>query len=112
MMTMVRNFSSAYCEALVAGTPKTLLSSKYPARKHPKLSSEDIARMEREMESLQRDMQDYEETYGQNFLNLVVVRGYISKLLDNGHVVRFLSNNHPDVLNAFQQIVESTSLEG
>lgn len=112
MMLMVSNFSAVYCEALIAATPKELLSDNGNAKKNPKLSPEEIARMEREMETLQRDMQAHEDNYGQNFLNLVVVRGYLSKLLDNGRVVRFFSNNYPDVLNAFQQIVESTSLEG
>lgn len=45
----------------------------------------------------------------QNSLDLVIVRSYLSKLLDNGRVVRFLSNNHPDMMDAFQQTVESTS---
>ena len=111
MMLMVHNFSSVYCEALIAATPKSLLTDTQ-AKKNPRLSPEDIARMEREMETLQRDLQAHEDNYGQNFLNLVVVRGYLSKLIDNGRVVRFLSNNYPDVMNAFQQIVESTSLEG
>lgn len=68
--------------------------------------------MQWEMETLQRDLQAHKDTYGQNFLNLVIVRGYLSRLLDNGRVVRFLSNHHSDLLNAFQQVVESTSLEG
>ena len=68
--------------------------------------------MEREMEALHRDLQAHEDSYGQNFLNLVVVRGYLSRLLENERVVRFCSQNSPDVLDAFQQIVESTSLEG
>jgi len=112
MMLMVGNFSSVYCEALIAATPKEMLAENYQVKKNPKLSAEDIARMEREMETLQRDMQAHEDSYGQNFLNLVIVRGYLSKLLDNGRVVRFLSNSHSDFLDAFQQIVESTSLEG
>jgi len=41
----------------------------------------------------------------------MLVRGYLSKLLDNGRVVCFLSNNRPDVMNMFQEIVKSTSLE-
>lgn len=68
--------------------------------------------MQREMETLERDLHAHEDNYGTNFLNLVIVRGYLAKLLDNVRVVRFLSSNHPDMLDAFQQIVESTSLEG
>jgi hypothetical protein len=112
MMLMVNNFSSVYCEALIAATPKELLVDTGPAKKSQMLSTDEIARMEREMETLQRDLHGHEDSYGKNFLNLVVARGYLSRLLDNGRVVRFLSNSHPDILNGFQQIVESTSLEG
>lgn len=112
MLTLVNNYSSVYCEALIAANPKEQMTDDGVAKKSPKLNPEDIARMEREMESLQRDLQAHEETYGQNFLNLVIVRGYLSRLLDNGRVVRFLSSQYSDLLGAFQQIVESTSLEG
>jgi hypothetical protein len=112
MMLMVNNFSSVYCEALIAATPRELLVGTDSTKKTQMLSIDEIARMEREMETLQRDLHAHEDNYGKNFLNLVVVRGYLSKLLDNGRVVRFLSNTHPDILNGFQQIVESTSLEG
>ncbi len=111
MMGMVANYGSPYCQALVAATPKEMLTDER-VKNRVVLSAENVARMQREMEALQRDMQNHEDTYGQNFLNLVIVRGYLAKLLENGKVVRFLSNRHPDVLNAFQQIVESTSLEG
>jgi hypothetical protein len=111
MMAMVNNYSSVYCEALIAATPKELLAEGGRPKKNPKLSADDIARMEREMDTLQRDLQMREDTYGRNFLDLVIVRGYLTKLLDNGRAVRFFSANYPDLLNAFQQIVESTSLE-
>lgn len=112
MMLLVNNFSSIYCEALVAATPKVLLAESSKPRKHPEIRAEDIARMEREMEVLHRDLQAHEDSYGENFLHLVVVRGYLSRLLDNDRVVRFCSQECPDVLEAFQQIVASTSLEG
>ena len=112
MMLMVNNFSSVYCEALIAATPRELLADSDQPKKTQMLNADEIARMEREMETLQRDLHAHEDSYGKNFLNLVIVRGYLSKLLDNGRVVRFLSNSHPDILNGFQQIVESTSLEG
>ncbi|MHB0999830.1 MAG: plasmid partitioning protein RepB C-terminal domain-containing protein [Armatimonadota bacterium] len=112
MMNMVNNYNNMYCEALIAATPKDQITNNIHTKKNMKINMEDIARMEREMESLKHEMQAHEDTYGQNFLNLVVVRGYLSKLLDNGRVVRYLSNNHSDLLNTFQQVVEWTSLEG
>lgn len=112
MMSIVANYSSSYIQALVAATPKEQMVAVEPGKVVATLSPEEIARMQREMEALQRDLQAREDTYGTNFLNLVIVRGYLAKLLDNARVVRFLSSNHPDMLNAFQQIVDSTSLEG
>ncbi len=111
MMAMVNNYSAIYCEALIAATSREQLTEDGKARRNPKISADDIARMEREMETLHRDLQMREDSYGRNFLDLVIVRGYLSKLLANGRVVRFFSNNHSDLLDAFQQIVESTSLE-
>lgn len=112
MMAIVNNYGSAYCQALVAATPRELMAEDEQPKAKLFLSADDVARMQREMETLQRDLQAHEDTYGQNFLNLVIVRGYLTRLLDNGRVVRFLSGNYSDVLNAFQQVVESTSLEG
>lgn len=76
------------------------------------MAADDIARVEREMQALQRDLQMHEDSYGRSFLDLVLVRGYLTRLLENGRVVRLLSNNLQDLLNAFQQIVYCTSLGG
>lgn len=112
MMSIVNNYGSGYCQALVAATPKEMMSDEQTTTKTKVfLGAEEVTRMQREMETLQRDLQAHEDTYGQNFLNLVIVRGYLSRLIDNGRVVRFLSSNYSDVMNAFQQVVESTSLE-
>ena len=112
MMSIVANYTSSYIQALVAATPKEQMVAVEPSKATATLGPEELARMQREMETLQRDLQAREDTYGTNFLNLVIVRGYLAKLLENARVVRFLSSNHPDMLNVFQQIVESTSLEG
>lgn len=74
------------------------------------LSPEGMARMEREMEGIGRDFRQIEETHGRNVLNLVICVGYLRKLIDNARVVRYLSQNHGDILSEFQQIVETTSL--
>ncbi len=71
---------------------------------------EDIARMEQESEKLERDFIVIKDSYGKNNLNLVLATGYLSKLLDNVRVVKFLSKNHPGIFSEFQTIVEATSL--
>lgn len=112
MLNMVANYGTAYCQALVAASPKDMLTEAGRSKTKVTLGQDDLARMQREMETLQRDLASHEETYGQNFMNLVIVRGYLAKLLGNGRVVRFLSGGYSDMLGAFQQIVDSTSLEG
>jgi hypothetical protein len=98
------NFCTGYVEALVLGTPKDqLLQPDKPKKKHG-MSPEEIARMEQEMESLERDLKGVEETYGENVLALTVARGYIKKLLENPKVVRFLNTNNAEICTEFQTI--------
>ncbi len=73
---------------------------------------EDISRMEKEMEGLERDFKMIEESYAQNVLKLVLARGYLGKLLNNARIVRFLSSNYPEILAEFQIIVDAARLEG
>jgi hypothetical protein len=44
-------------------------------------------------------------------VNLVVVVGYLKRLLENARVVRFLAQNHREILSEFQTVIESKSLE-
>jgi len=37
---------------------------------------------------------------------------YVSKLLDNTRIERFLATNYPDILGEFKRIAEATRLEG
>jgi hypothetical protein len=66
--------------------------------------------MEREMENLNQDLRGVEESHGRNVLNLVLVVGYVKKLLENARVVRYLSQHCGEILAEFQKIVESKTL--
>jgi len=44
-------------------------------------------------------------------LNLVVASGYISNLIGNPRVSRYLERHHPEILTEFEAIVSATSLE-
>ncbi len=54
-----------------------------------------------------REFKLIEESHGKNVLNLVIVNGYLKKLLDNARVVRFLSPESSRDLVEFQKLVES-----
>ena len=68
--------------------------------------------MERAMSNLQGQYKSVEQTYGQDVLNLVLAKGYLTKLLGNKSVSRFLKQRQPEVLAEFQAIVQTVSLDG
>jgi hypothetical protein len=110
LMVDANNFASGYAEALVLGTPKNQLAHPDKPKIKEGLTAEEIGRMEQEMESLEREFKDIDESYGENMLNLTCARGYIKKLLDNAKIVRFLNANHPDIFFEFETIAAAEAL--
>jgi hypothetical protein len=110
LLCAARNYSVGYVECLVAATPAEQVLDGESPKEIRGLSPEDVDRMEHEMESLAREFKLIEESHGKNVLNLVLVVGYLKKLLDNARVVRYLSQAHPEILLEFQKLVETRNL--
>ncbi len=110
LMIASHNFSVDYACCLVAATSADQLLEKDDPRDTNGLSPIEMARMEREMESLSKDFKQMEEVHGKNVLNLVIVAGYLKKLLDNARVVRYLASAYPEILTEFQKVVETRQL--
>jgi hypothetical protein len=70
-----------------------------------------MTRMEHEMDGLQRAFKAVAAGYGDTVLNLVVASGYLSSLIGNPRVSRYLERHHPEILIEFRAIVAATSLE-
>jgi hypothetical protein len=64
----------------------------------------------RELASLQVQTKGFEESYGLDNLHLTVAKAYLTKLLANVRVVRWLAQNKPEYLSEFQSIAELTNL--
>lgn len=112
LMISANNLTVSYAEALLAATPADLLVDGKKPRKLSGVSKEQMAKMEREMSSLQGQYKLVEQSYGQDVLTLVLVRGYLVKLLGNAEVAKFLRGKAPEILEQFETIAETTSLEG
>jgi hypothetical protein len=110
LMVGAENYTNGYVEALILGTPKDQLTKFATAKKRKGFSPENIARMEQEMEMLERDFKAVEKGYGENVLNLTLARGYIRKLLNNVTVARFLNISHADIYEEFEKIVAAETL--
>jgi ParB-like chromosome segregation protein Spo0J len=111
LMTASATYSAAYAKALVAMSAKDELIETPKGSKDGGSTARDLARIEHEMHALEKDFLLMEDTYGRTVLELTLARGYLKKLLDNGRVVRYLTQKHAELLPEFQRIVESTALE-
>ena len=99
-----------YAKALLAGTPtERLIETKKP-RKIKGIDEEQMARMQSEMLSLQNEYRVIEDSLGSSVLNFTVAKGYVSKLMDNAKVVRYMAQNYSEILEEFQKITEMQSI--
>jgi len=74
------------------------------------MSPEDIARMESEMESLERDLKAVADNYTENIFTLQTAQTYIMNLLKNAKVVRYLNANHADIYSEFETIAATETV--
>lgn len=110
LMNDSRVYSLSYARALLAATPKDQLTEPEKPKNIKGLDEEQMARMESEMGSLQREYKLIEDNYGQDVLKLTLAKGYLANLLNNAKVIRYLANNHAEILTQFQKITDMTSL--
>src|SRR5271163_3461347 len=107
----VNNFTARYAHALLAATRQDDLAQPDRPKKIGGLSAEQMARMEREMDGLQREFKAVSASYGDTVLNRVVAAGYLSSLIGKPRLSGYLERHHPEILTEFRAIVASTSLE-
>ena len=112
LMNDSNTYSVSYANALLAATPRSQLANPEAPKKVKGLTEEQMARMEAEMGSLQGEYRLIEESYGTNVLTLTVARSYLSKLLKNPRITKYLTLHHPEFLTQFQKIVAMKSLGG
>jgi ParB-like chromosome segregation protein Spo0J len=107
LMVAMNKFTTNYAKSLVAATPQTQLVQQDEPKHVKGLTDEQIAMMERESVSLQREFRIAEKSYGADHLDLVLTNGYIAKLLSNVRVVRYLAQHHQDILTEFQKLADA-----
>jgi len=111
LLATANNFSVPYTKALLAATPPHMLVEPDKHKSVDGLTPEQMAKMTKEMESLQQDLRAVEESHGNQVLNLVMARGYLAKLLNNDRVTQYLNERHSDLFTELQTILAGTSLE-
>jgi hypothetical protein len=110
MMVTMNNYVAGYAEALVLGTAKHQLVNPDEPKQKAGMSADDIARMESEMESLERDLKAVTDNYTENMFTLQTAQTYIKSLLKNAKVIRYLNANHAEIYAEFETIAAAEAV--
>ena len=111
LMVASNNYTAVYTKCLVAASPPEQVLETERHKAPAGMEQKDIARLQGEMQNLEREFALVQAEYGQNMLNLVVVVGYIRNILNNAAVVRFLSQAEATMLAEFQKIVDHADMK-
>ncbi|MEQ1713438.1 MAG: plasmid partitioning protein RepB C-terminal domain-containing protein, partial [Hyphomicrobium sp.] len=98
LMVAMNKFTANYAQSLLAATPRNQLVEPDKPKRIKGLSEKQIGLMQRESANLDRQFKLIEKSYGADHLDLVLVNGYVAKLLGNAKVVRFLAQHYGEIL--------------
>jgi hypothetical protein len=103
------NYTAVFARTiLMATSPDQLVS---PRTKTPKkAAAEQMARLERELVSLQSQVKAVEDSYGLDNLHLTLAQVYLRKLLANARIVRWMGQHKPEYLEQFEIIADIRGL--
>ncbi|HWZ95332.1 MAG TPA: plasmid partitioning protein RepB C-terminal domain-containing protein [Opitutaceae bacterium] len=104
LMVSGNNYTRAYAEALIVGTPSDQLINGSKSKVVHGISEEEIIRMEKEMEAVERDCRLHQDNFGENSLHLNAAQRYVKRLLENAKVKRFIGTRYPEILEEFQEL--------
>jgi hypothetical protein len=111
LMIASNSVSMTHAEALLKATPPDQRTDSI-APTNPKAPTvEQIAKLEKEMNQVQTQYQDAEKHYGSDLLNLMVAKGFITKLLANESVKHFIDCNDREILAHFELVINTVSME-
>lgn len=111
LMVASNTITMAHAEALLKATPPEQRADLKPAERDKTSPIEQIVKLEKEMSQVQTQYKDAEQNYGSDLLNLVVAKGYLTKLLANEAVKSYIQRHEPEILEQFELVVNTVSME-
>jgi hypothetical protein len=106
LMVAMNKYTINYARTLLAATPENLLVAGMKPKKIKGISREQLDLMERESANLEREVRLVEDSYGVDHLDLILARGYVSKLVNNELITKYLAQHHEEFLPEFKKINE------
>ena len=111
LMVASNTITVAHAEALLKATPPEQRADLKPVERDKTSPIEQIVKLEKEMSQVQTQYKDAEQNYGSDLLNLVVAKGYLTKLLANEAVKSYIQRHEPEILEQFELVVNTVSME-
>ncbi len=106
LMVTMNKYTINYARSLLAATPDNQLIAGARPKKFTGISREQLDLMEKESANLEREVRLVEDSYGTDHLDLILARGYVSRLVSNERVTRYLALHHEEFLPEFEKITE------
>ncbi len=112
LIIAINNITVAHAEALLKVMPPEMRADLKPAEGEKKTAPiEQVEKLQKEMDQVQECYALAEENYGSDLLNLVVAKGYLTKLLANKAVKSYISRHEPEILTQLELVVNTVSME-
>lgn len=112
LMIASNTITVAHAEALLRATPLEQRTDTKPGEKEKKTAPiEQLVMLEKEMSQVQESYKDAEQNYGSDLLNLVVAKGYLTRLLANEAVKSYIARHQPEILGHLELVVNTVSME-
>jgi len=105
LMEGANNYTVNYAKMLLAATPQDQLLKPDKPKNFRGLTTEQLVRMETEMEQLQKEFKIVEESFGNDIVQHTLIKSYLRTLLKNKKVNNYLRRYHADMQNAFETII-------
>lgn len=106
LMVTMNKYTINYARSLLAATPDNQLIAGATPKKFNGISREQLDLMERESANLEREVRLVEDSYGADHLDLILARGYVTKLVSNERITKYLALHHSEFLPEFEKITE------
>ena len=111
-MVASNTITVAHVEALLKATvPEQRADVPPPERDSKTAPMEQLVKLEKEMSQVEATYKEAENHYGSDLLNLVVAKGYLTKLLANAAVKSYIERKEPEILSHLELVANTVSME-
>ncbi|MFP6557906.1 plasmid partitioning protein RepB C-terminal domain-containing protein [Paraburkholderia sp. B3] len=109
-MVDFNNYSSKFAQAMLESSPPDQLVESGQVVPKRNGFAEANARLEKEVATLQAEAHLYDQSYGRDTLQLMMLTNYLQNLLADARIVLWLSEHRRDYLAMFKKIAEIRTL--